>query len=100
MTEERINTKQDFDFFKTTMPDSRKTDFYLDCLDGSIFLDFNYSTDKRINLCRISFKGYCCCNIGNNAKYIDNQLSKEFIKEMEKDNLDQETIMKVVLELI
>ena len=90
----------DFDFFKTIMPDSRKADFYLGCLDGCVFLDFNYSTDKRINLCRISFDGYGCCNIDNNAKCLDSQLSKEFTDEIEKDNLDQEKITKFVLELI
>ncbi len=92
--------KQDFEFFKTTMPDSRKADFYLGCLDGCVFLDFNYTTDKLIYLCRISFDGYGCCNIDNNAKCLDDQLSKEFIDEIEKDNLNQEKIKKVVLELI
>jgi len=91
---------RDFDFFKTTMPDSRKADFYLGCLDGCVFLDFKYTTYKRINLCRISFDGYGCCNIDNNAKCLDNQLSKEFIDEIGKENLDQEKITKVVLELI
>ena len=100
MTVELNNIKQDFDFFKTTMPEGRKADFYLGCLDGSVFLDFNYTTDKRINLCRISFDGYGCCNIDNNAKCLDNQLSREFINEVEKDNLDQEKITKFVLELI
>lgn len=92
--------KQNFKFFKTTMPDSRKADFYLGCLDGSVFLDFNYTADKRIDLCRISFDGYGCCNIDHNAKCIDEQLSKEFIDQIEKENLDQEKITKVVLELI
>ena len=41
---------QDFYFFKTTMPESRKADFYLGCLDGSVFIDFNYTPDKRISL--------------------------------------------------
>src|SRR5690606_40739803 len=89
-----------FDFFKTTMPDRRKADFYLECLDGCVFLDFNFTTDKRINLCRISFDGYGCCNIDNNAKCLDKQLSKEFIDEIGKENLEQEKITKVVLELI
>ena len=100
MTVELNNMKQDFDFFKTTMPDSRKADFYLGCLDGSVFLDFNYTTDKRIDLCRISFDGYGCCNIDDNTKCLDGQLSKDFIYEIEKDNLDQEKITKIVLELI
>lgn len=92
--------KKNFDFFKTTMPDSREADYYLGCLDGSIFIDFNTTTDKLINLCRISFDGYGCCNIDNNAKCLDDQLSKEFIDEIGKDNLDQEKITRIVLELI
>ena len=94
------NTKQDFDFFKWTMPESRKADFYLGCLDGSVFLDFNLNTDKRIQLCRISFDGYGCCNLDKDAKCLDNQLSKDFINEIGKDNLNQEKITKLVLELI
>jgi hypothetical protein len=92
--------KQEFDFFKATMPDSRKADFYLGCLDGSVFIDFNYTADRRIDLCRISFDGYGCCNIDKKAKCLNNHLSKEFIDEIGKDNLDQEKITKVVLELI
>lgn len=91
---------QDFGFFKTIMPDSRKADFYLGCLDGSVFIDFNFTTDKRIKLRRISFDGYGCCNLDNNAKCLDEQLSKDFIEEVSKDNLDQEKITKIVLELI
>ncbi|MDY0089390.1 MAG: hypothetical protein RBR78_03390 [Flavobacteriaceae bacterium] len=91
--------EQDFDFFKTTMPESRKADFYLGCLDGSVFLDFNYTTDKHIDLCRISFDGYGCCDI-DNAEYLDEQQSKDFIDEIVRDNLDQEKITKLVLELI
>lgn len=91
---------QDFDFFKTTMPDSRKADFYLGCLGGSVFLDFNYTADRRIDLRRISFDGYGCCNIDNKSKCLDSQKSKEFIDEIQKDNLDQEKITKVVLELV
>jgi hypothetical protein len=81
---------QYFDFFKTTMPDSRKADLYLGCIDGSVFLDFNYTTDNRINLCRISFDGYGCCNLDNDAKSLDDQSSRVFIDEMRKDNLNQE----------
>ncbi len=92
--------KHDFEFFKTTMPDSRKADFYLGCLDGCVFLDFNYTTEKRINLCRISFDGYGCCSLDNNSKCLDEQSSKDFIYEIGKDNLDQEKISKLVLELI
>lgn len=91
---------QDFDFFKTTMPLSRKADFYLGCLDGSVFIDFNFTDDKLINLCRISFDGYGCCNLENNAKCLDHQLSKDFTEEFSKDIFDQKKITKIVLELI
>lgn len=92
--------KPNFFFFKTIMPDSRKADFYLGCLDGCVYLDFIITDDKRIKLCRISFDGYGCCNIGNKAKSLDYQLSKEFIEEIEKENLDQKNISKFVFKLI
>ncbi|MBL7837976.1 MAG: hypothetical protein JNM67_10700 [Bacteroidetes bacterium] len=82
------------------MPDSRKADFYLGCLDGSVFIDFNFTIDKLINLCRISFDGYGCCDLEDNAKSLDDQSSKTFIEEIGKDNLDQKKITKIVLELI
>ncbi|RAR46201.1 hypothetical protein [Flavobacterium lacus] len=91
---------REFDFFKTTMPDSRKADYYLGCLDGSVFIDFNFTTDNLINLCRISFDGYGCCNLDSNVKCLDEKLSKDFIEQINKDNFDQEKITKIVLELI
>ena len=92
--------KQDYGFFKTTMPDSRKADFYLGCLDGCVFIDFNYTAEKCINLCRISFDGYGCCYLDVKAKCINEQLSKDFVEIISKENLDQEKITKIVLELI
>lgn len=92
--------KQDFEFFKTKMPDSRKADFYLGCLDSSVFIDFNLTSEKLIRLCRISFDGYGCCNLDNNSKNLDDKSSKDFIDEIDKDNLDQEKITRLVLELI
>jgi len=91
---------RDFDFFKTTMPKSRKADYYLGCLGGSVFIDFDSTKKKLINLCRISFDGYGCCNLDSNTKCLDDKLSKDFIEEYSKDNLDQTTITKIVLELI
>lgn len=92
--------EQDFNFFKTTMPASRKADFYLGCLEGSVFLDFNKTMDNRINLCRISFDGYGCCDVGSDAKYLDEQSSQAFLQEIGKENLEQEKITKIVLDLI
>ena len=100
MTMELDKTKQDFDFFKWTMSESRKADFYLGCLDGSVFLDFNYTTTKLIYLRRISFDGFGCCNIDNNMQCLDDKSSKDFVHEIGKDNLNQERITKIILELI
>lgn len=91
--------EQDFGFFKTPMPESRKADFYLGCLDGAVFIDFNYTTNNQIHLCRISFDAYGCCEI-ENSKNLDEQFSKELINEIVKDNLDQKKITKLVLELV
>lgn len=91
--------EQVFDFFKTTMPDSRKADFYLGCLDGSVFIDFNLTTSNQINLCRISFDGYGCCDI-DDANHLDERLSRDFANEVVRENLDQKKITKLVLELV
>lgn len=92
--------EQDFNFFKTTMPESRKADFYLGCHYGSVFIDFSYTTGRRIGLRRISFDGYGCCTIGEDTKSLDEQTSKDFVEQMNKDNLDQEKMTKIVLEAI
>jgi len=91
---------KDFDFFKTTMPESRKADFYLGCLDGSVFLDFNATIENHIYLRRISFDGYGCCNIDSNSNCLDEKSSKDFIEEIGKDSIDQEKMTEIVLELI
>ena len=91
---------QDFDFFKTVMPDSRKADFYLGCLDGSVFIDFNQTSDGLISLCRISFDGFGCCNLTNPNNLLNFELSKKFIEEIKKDELDQEKLTPIVKEII
>lgn len=90
----------DFDFFKTEMPDSRKADFYLGCLDGCVFIDFNLTSDRLISLRRISFDGYGCCNLTDNTNLLDFEKSKQFIEELTKDELDQENLTPLVKELI
>lgn len=91
---------QEFGFFKTTMPDSRQADFYLGCLDGSVFIDFNQTTEGLISLCRISFDGYGCCNITDTKNLLNNELSKKFVEEISKDELDQEKLTPIVKEII
>ena len=92
--------KQDFDFFKTEMPDSRKADFYLGCLDGSVFIDFNQSNDNQISLRRISFDGFGCCDLTDKTNFLDFELSKKFIEEIAKEELDQEKLATLVKEII
>ena len=92
--------KQDFDFFKTTMPESRKADFYLGCLGGSVFIDFNQTSDGLISLCRISFDGYGCYNIIDTKNFLNSELSKKFIEEIKKDELNQNQLTPLVKEII
>ena len=92
--------KQDFDFFKETMPHTRKADYYLGCLDSSVFLDFNRSEDNLIYLVRISFDGYGCCNLDERAKHLNHEDSQKFIEEIKKEKLNQETIVTLVKEAI
>ena len=82
------------------MPESRKADFYLGCLDGSVFIDFNQSSENLISLCRISFDGYGCCNLKDTVTYLNPELSKKFIIEIAKDELNQEKLTTIVKEII
>jgi len=82
------------------MPDTRKADLYLGCLDGSVFIDFNLTSDNLISLCRISFDGYGCCNITNINNSLNFEMSKKFIEEIRKEKLDQEKLTPLVKEII
>ena len=87
-------------FFKAYFPSSRKADFHLGYLDGSVFFDFEFSDEMTIFLRRISFDGYGCCNIPNKKYSLDIEASKQFLYEIKKDVLDQEKIKKFVLNLV
>lgn len=89
-----------FEFFKTTMPKTRKADYYLGCLDSAVFIDFNRTGDNRIYLRRISFDGYGCCNLDQGFNCLNFSKSNKFIKEIEKESLNQKTITKLVKEVI
>lgn len=88
-----------FDFFKTIMPGSRKADYYLGCLDSSVFIDFSLNNNGQIYLHRISFDGYGCCEI-ENSMTLDKSDSIIFVKEIGKEVLDQFSIEKLVKSLI
>lgn len=92
--------KSEFDFYKTVMPSSRIASYYLGCLNGCVYLDFNESTDGRITLCRISFDGFGCCNLGDHSNYLDAESSGLFIREIKKHVIDQEVMAVLVKKLV
>ncbi|OGS69880.1 MAG: hypothetical protein A3G95_05740 [Flavobacteria bacterium RIFCSPLOWO2_12_FULL_31_7] len=90
----------DFDFFKTEMPESRKADFYLGCLNGCVFIDLNQSSENLISLSRISFDGFGCCDLKDTTNNLNLELSKQFLEEIKKDELDQEKLTTLIKEII
>jgi len=91
---------EDFDFYKTAMPETRKADYCLGFGNGSVFLDFNRTYDDQIYLVRISFDDYGCCNLDEQTKHLNKEDSRIFIEEFEKVKLDQEKISILVKEVI
>ena len=87
---------KDLEFFKTTMPKTRSADFHLGCLDGSVYIDFNKTENGQVSLVRISFDGYGCCDIEKEVELLDDGDSELFIKEINKENLNQEVITALV----
>jgi hypothetical protein len=72
----------EFEFFITTMPASRPADYYIGCLGGSVYIDFDNYDNEHIYLKRISFDGYGCCNLSQAIPMnkVDSQTFKEIIK--------------------
>jgi hypothetical protein len=91
---------EDFGFFKTEMPFYREADYHLGCLDSSVYIDFNESKEGLITLCRISFDCFGCCNIGDAAKPLNAEMSRQFIEEIQKDILDQKILTCIIKEII
>jgi hypothetical protein len=77
MVNDGIN-EEDLEFRITTMSDSRPADYYFNCLDGSVFIDFNDYEGGLIQLVRISFDGYGCCNLHDEAIPMDEFDSRIF----------------------
>lgn len=89
-----------FQFFKTTMPSSRKADYYLGALNGCVFLDFNCSNEERVSLVRISFDGYGCCSLDDNSHTLDEDESQQFINNLKQAPLNQDLTTLLVKKLI
>lgn len=78
------------------MPDTRKANYYFGCLDSSVFIDFNESTENKIQLIRISFDGYGCCELNKRAVFLNQEESQQFIITIKSDPLDQEMMAVLV----
>jgi hypothetical protein len=84
-------------FFITAMPDTRPADYYLGCLEGSVFMDFENCEHECIRLKRISFDGYGCCDLGDQAipmNEVDSRVFKEIIEARLSDEARLTTIVK------
>lgn len=90
----------DFNFFKTSMPSTRNADYYIGCLDGCVFIDFDYSKDCCIILKRISFDGYGCCNLNENVTPMTKEESQLFINTYTSDSLDQNIMTRLITDTI
>ena len=89
-----------YQFRIASMPSSRPADYYLGYYDDSVFIDFNDLPNDLIILKRISFDGYGCCRLSEDALPMDETDSKKF-KEIYKDHLeDQENLKKIILKNI
>jgi hypothetical protein len=89
-------------FFIANMPASRPADYYLGYKGGSVFLDFNNRDDDRIYLSRISFDGYGCCMLSEEATPLsldDSQIFKTLYKGNLKDHSLLLTIVKKSIRL-
>lgn len=91
---------RDFDFYRTTMPATRSAHYYLSCLNSSVFIDFDRLADDRITLIRISFDGFGCCHLDQPTTPLSSKDSQEFIQEIEKEELNQEAITRLVKQAI
>lgn len=96
-----MNQEDSLDFFLTTMPtDTRPADYYLGCLDGSIFIDFNNQENGHISFHRISFDGFGCCELGIDAIPMDKVDSDTFRQIIKENLLDQPRLTKIVKKTI
>ncbi|MEI6221592.1 MAG: hypothetical protein WCP97_02395 [bacterium] len=87
-------------FYITSMPASRPADYYLGCLEGSVFLDFNNFGSGQVSLRRISFDGYGCWNLNNQVIPINTEDSIVFKKMMKVQAIEQETLTTIIKKTI
>ena len=86
---------KEFGFFITTMPSSRPADYCIGCFDGSVFIDFDKYENGRVQLKRISFDGYGCCEL-KKAIPMNEIDSNAFKKIMKTQLVDQLMLTEIV----
>lgn len=86
--------------FRTSMPESRPADLHLGCLNGSVYMDFDVNDENEIQLVRISFDGYGCCESDEYALPLNFIDSEDFLIEIEKEEFDQDQMSRWVFHMI
>jgi len=94
------DTNDDLEFFITAMPNSRPADYYLGYFGGSVFFDFDNYEGGLIRLKRISFDGYGCCNLTDDAIPMDEFDSRAFKQIIETGLFDQSLLKTIVKKTI
>ena len=92
----KFPVKEDLNFIKTSMPESRKADYHFSYYDYSVIIDFNKKENNKIYLVRISFDGFGCCEIGSKSIPLNKQESHDFRELMNFDNFDQKKLNQVI----
>lgn len=78
------------------MPDSRPADYYISCLEGPVFIDFNQAVNGSIYLKRISFDGYRCCTVTDHVSPMDEADARAFKKLTHTQSADQELTERII----
>ncbi|GAB5526974.1 MAG: hypothetical protein Roseis2KO_48460 [Roseivirga sp.] len=81
---------------KTSMPDTRPADYYLSCLGGCVFIDFDLGDNGLIYLRRISFDGYGCCRLSQEAIPFDKSDSALFQHTYRQLEMDQKIMSRLI----
>jgi len=87
---------ENLNFLKTSMPETRKADYYLSYFDYSVFIDFNKDENNLIYLIRISFDGFGCCELEEKSKPLNQEDSVDFINIMNYKYFDQNKLNRII----
>lgn len=81
----------------TSMPSSRKADYYLAYCDDSVFIDFDDYNSDQIVIIRISFDGYGCCNIPSDKVLpVSKEHSLLFKMMFNSEEIDQDKLKQII----